>query len=97
VRLNKTWAMDSGWALSTDADMSVVFAAGDTDVTSKVRTTGIPASDSISADVMDKTAFEGKLSVKMQKGNMTWGVGYSLDASSHNTGQQVGISYRYTF
>ncbi|WP_333892531.1 autotransporter outer membrane beta-barrel domain-containing protein, partial [Atlantibacter subterraneus] len=97
VRLNKTWAMDSGWALSTDADMSVVFTSGDTDVTSKVRATGIPASDRISAEVMDKTAFEGKLGVKMQKGNMTWGVGYSLDASSHNTGQQVGISYRYTF
>ncbi len=97
VRLNKTWAMDSGWALSTDADMSVVFTSGDTEVTSKVRATGIPASDRISAEVMDKTAFEGKLGVKMQKGNMTWGVGYSLDASSHNTGQQVGISYRYTF
>lgn len=97
VRLNKTWALDSGWALSTDADMSVVFTTGDSDVTSKVRVTAIPASDSISAEVMDKTAFEGKLGVKMQKGNMIWGVGYSLDASSHNTGQQVGITYRYTF
>lgn len=97
VRLNKSWALDAGWALSTDADMSVVFAAGDTDVTSKVRTAGVPATDRIPAEMMDKTAFEGKLGVKMQKGNMTWSVGYTLDASSHNTGQQVGIAYRYSF
>lgn len=97
VNVNKTYALDAGWGLHAGADMAVVFAAGDTRVSSKVRATGINASDTLSAEIMDKTAFEGKLGIKLQKGDMTWGLGYNLNASSHNTGQAVMASYRLTF
>lgn len=98
VKLNKTFALDSGWALSTQADVAVITSTGDTNINSKVRTTGISATDTIFADnVVDKTSFNGQLGVKLQKGASTWGVGYNLNASEHNTGQTVIATYKLTF
>ncbi len=98
VKLNKTFALDSGWALSTQADVAVITSTGNTNINSKVRTTGISATDTIFADnVVDKTSFNGQLGVKLQKGASTWGVGYNLNASEHNTGQTVIATYKLTF
>jgi hypothetical protein len=97
VKLNKTFALDSGWALSTQADMAVIASAGDIQTSSLVRATGINASDKVYADVTDKTSFNGQAGLRLQKGNMSWGVGYNLNASEHSTGQTISASYRLTF
>lgn len=97
VKLNKTFALDSGWALSTQADMAVIASAGDTQTSNLVHVAGINASDKVYADVTDKTSFNGQVGLKLQKGTMRWGVGYNLNASEHSTGQTISASYRLTF
>ena len=97
VRADKTYSLDSGWKLHAGADMSMVFATGDTRSTSKVRATGIRASDTLSAEVTDTTAFQGAVGLALQKGNVNVGIGYNMNASSHNTGQNVSITYRLAF
>ncbi|EBB6671647.1 autotransporter outer membrane beta-barrel domain-containing protein [Salmonella enterica] len=97
VKMNKTFALDSGWALSAQGDLAVIAAAGDTSANSKVRAKGIRATDTLSADVIDDTAFNGQLGMKLQKGNMTFGIGYNINASENITGQSVSATYKLAF
>lgn len=97
VKLNKTFALDSGWAMSTQADFAVITHTGDTRSDTTIRTTGINARDSISADFIDKTAFSGQLGVKLEKGDMAWGLGYGATASDHSTDQKVIASWQLKF
>jgi hypothetical protein len=46
---------------------------------------------------MDDTAFNGQLGVKMQKGNMTFGVGYHVNASHHDTDQTMSATWSLNF
>ena len=77
--------------------MAVVPVAGDTHANTKVRTYGVSATDTMNAQVMDDTSFNGQLGVKMQKGNMTWGISYNLATSEHETGQAGTVSFKYAF
>lgn len=97
VRLSKNFAVGSGWSVSPQADLAVVPVAGDTHANTKVRTNGVSATDTMNAQVMDDTSFNGQLGVKMQKGNMTWGISYNLAASEHETGQAGTVSFKYAF
>lgn len=97
VKVNKTFALDSGWNLSAQADAGVVAVTGDRDIDSRLHAVGIRGSDAISAETLDDTAFTGQAGVKFQKGNMTFGVGYSVNASDHETRQGVTATYRLAF
>ncbi|MFH7826508.1 autotransporter outer membrane beta-barrel domain-containing protein [Kluyvera chengduensis] len=97
VRLSKNFAVGSGWNVSPQADLAVVPVAGDTHANTKVRTYGVSATDTMNAQVMDDTSFNGQLGVKMQKGNMTWGISYNLATSEHETGQAGTVSFKYAF
>lgn len=97
VRLNKTFAAGSGWAISPQADLAVVPVAGNTHANTTVRTYGVSANDTMNAQVMDRTSFNGQLGVKAQKGNVTWGVSYNIAASEHETGQAGMVSFKYAF
>lgn len=97
VRLNKTFGTDSGWAISPQADFAVVPVAGNTHAKTTLRTYGVSATDTMSAQIMDDTSFNGQLGVKAQKGNITWGVSYRLAASDHETGQAGIVSFNYAF
>lgn len=70
---------------------------GDRDIDSRLHAVGIRGSDVISAETLDDTAFTGQAGVKFQKGNMTFGVGYSVNASDHETRQGVTATYRLAF
>lgn len=97
VKLAKTFALDSGWNLRTQADVALVATTGDRDSENRLHTVGIRSSDIISAEVMDETAFNGQLGVKVQKGNMAFGVGYNVNASQHNADQTVGATWSLAF
>ena len=62
-------------------------AAGDTKTKIDVRTPGVNASDSMQRRVMDTTAFDGVFGVELQKDNVSFGLGYNVQASEHQTGQ----------
>lgn len=44
--------------------------------------------------VMDTTSFDG---VEVQKDNVSFGLGYNVQASEHQTGQGVTASFMYKF
>lgn len=97
VKLNKTFDLDAGWGLSTQADFAVITNIGDTQSATKVSAVGIHASDGISANFIDKTTFAGQIGVKLQKGDMRWGLGYSVNTSSHNTDQMINAIWQLSF
>jgi hypothetical protein len=97
VKLSKAFALDAGWDLRAQADVGMIAAAGDTRTQSRIVAPGIHASDVIAADVVDSTAFNGQLGLKLQKGNMAFGVVYNITASEHTTGQTVGATYKFSF
>ncbi|WP_213131803.1 autotransporter outer membrane beta-barrel domain-containing protein [Citrobacter sp. FP75] len=97
VRLSTTYSLDSGWAISSQADLSVIPVTGDTHAKTRVRTYGINASDTLSSTIVDDTSFSGQLGVKAQKGNVTFGINYNIDASEHQTGQGAMAVFNYNF
>ncbi|EDV2733058.1 autotransporter outer membrane beta-barrel domain-containing protein [Salmonella enterica subsp. houtenae] len=97
VRLSTTYSLDSGWAVSPQADLSVIPVTGDTNAKTRVRTYGINASDTLSSTIVDDTSFSGQLGVKAQKGNVSFGINYNLDASEHLTGQGAMAVFNYNF
>lgn len=97
VKVAKTFALDSGWKMSTQADAGVVAVTGDRESQNTLHTVGIRGSDTVRAEIMDDTAFNGQLGVKMQKGNMTFGVGYHVNASHHDTDQTMSATWSLNF
>ncbi|WP_152083310.1 autotransporter outer membrane beta-barrel domain-containing protein [Enterobacter oligotrophicus] len=97
VNINKTFALDSGWNLSSQAGVGVTAVTGDRDAKSTLHTVGIRSSDALSAEIIDDTTFNGQAGLKFQKGNMTFGVGYNINASSHDTDQIVSATYKLAF
>lgn len=97
VKVAKTFALDSGWKMSTQADVGVVAVTGDRESQNTLHTVGISASDTLRAEIMDDTAFNGQLGVKMQKDNMTFGVGYNVNASHHDTDQTMSATWSLNF
>ncbi|MCU6669479.1 autotransporter outer membrane beta-barrel domain-containing protein [Enterobacteriaceae bacterium H4N4] len=97
VKVAKTFALDSGWKMSTQADVGVVAVTGDRDSQNTLHTVGISSSDTLGAQILDDTSFNGRLGVKMQKGNMTVGVGYNVNASQHDTDQIVSATWALAF
>ena len=97
VNLSKSFETESGWKIKPQADLSVVPAAGDTKTKIDVRTPGVDASDSMKRRVMDTTSFDGVFGVEVQKDNVSFGLGYNVQASEHQTGQGVTASFMYKF
>ena len=97
VNLSKTIETESGWKVKPQADLSVVPAVGDTKTKIDVRTPGVNASDSMKRRVMDTTSFDGVFGVEVQKDNVSFGLGYNIQASEHQTGQGVTASFMYKF
>ena len=71
------------------ADISVIPAAGDKDTDGKVRFSGINASDSFTARMMDSMSRASTLGVQAEKGDFSFGLNYDVQASSHETDQNL--------
>lgn len=97
VNLSKSFETESGWKVKPQLDLSVVPAVGDIKTKIDVRTPGVNASDSMTRRVMDTTSFDGVFGVELQKDNVSFSLGYNVQASEHQTGQGVTASFIYKF
>lgn len=97
VTFAKDYRADNGWTVKPKLDLSVVPSLGDVDATTRIRVSGISASDNITSRVMDRTSFDGTLGIDMQKGNMSFGLRYGLQKSSNQTDQAGMATFSYKF
>ena len=86
-----------GWNVKPQVDVSVIPAAGDKDMNTKVRFSGVDAVDSIDTRIMDSTSWSGMVGIQASKGNLSLGLNYGIQASSHETDQRVQASIGWKF
>ncbi len=86
-----------GWNVKPQVDVSFIPAAGDKDMNTKVRFSGVDAVDSIETRIMDSTSWSGMAGIQASKGNLTFGLNYGIQASSHETDQRVQVSIGWKF
>ena len=96
VTLSKDFNL-AGWTVKPSADVSVIPAAGDKKATTKVNFSGLDAWDSMNTRVMDSTSWAGTIGIQAEKGNMTFGLNYGVQASSHETDQNIQVKFGWKF
>jgi len=87
----------SGWNVKPSVDVSVIPAAGEKKATTKVKFSGIDAWDSVNTRVMDSTSWAGAVGIQAEKGNMTFGLNYGVQASSNETDQNIQVKFGWKF
>ena len=87
----------SGWNVKPLADVSVIPAAGEKKNTTKVSYSGINAVDGVNTRIMDSTSWSGMVGVQAEKGNFALGLNYGIQASSHETDQNVNLGFSWKF
>ena len=96
VTLSKDFAF-ADWNVKPMFDVSVIPAAGDKKATTKVNFSGMDAWDSVNSRIMDSTSWSGTVGVQAEKGNMTFGLNYGVQASSNETDQNVQVKFGWKF
>lgn len=87
----------AGWNVKPQADVSVIPAAGEKKAFTKVNYSGVNAFDSVNTRIMDSTSWAGMVGVQAEKGNLSLGLNYGVQASSHETDQKVMFSLGWKF
>ena len=87
----------AGWNIKPQADISVIPAAGEKKAFTKVRYSGINAVDSVNTRIMDSTSWAGMVGVQAEKGNLNFGLNYGVQASRHETDQNVMFTLGWKF
>ena len=87
----------AGWNVKPQADVSVIPAAGEKKNTTKVSYSGINAVDGVNTRIMDSTSWSGMVGVQAEKGNFALGLNYGIQASSHETDQNVNVGFSWKF
>ncbi len=87
----------SGWNVKPLADVSVIPAAGEKKNTTKVSYSGINAVDGVNTRIMDSTSWAGTVGIQAEKGNFALGLNYGIQASSHETDQNVNVGFSWKF
>jgi len=96
VTLSKDFDL-SGWNVKPSVDVSFIPAAGEKKATTKVHFSDLDAWDSVSTRVMDSTSWAGTVGIQAEKGNMTFGLNYGVQASSNETDQNIQIKFGWKF
>lgn len=86
-----------GWNIKPQADVSVIPAAGEKKAFTKVHFSGIDATDGINTRIMDSTSWAGMVGLQAEKGNLSLGLNYGVQASSHETDQGVRFTLGWKF
>ena len=95
VSLRQENVYENGWKVTPKADLSYIWALGDTDSSMTV-TTGA-ASDPIAYTVMDDGSFLGTVGVEAEKGNWTYGLSYSYQKGEYQRSDKWFVDVRYSF
>ncbi len=86
-----------GWNIKPQADVSVIPAAGEKKAFTKVHFSGVDATDGFNTRIMDSTSWAGMVGVQAEKGNLSLGLNYGVQASSHETDQGVRFTLGWKF
>ena len=87
----------SGWKVRPTADIAYVWALGDRDNTMGITVPGIDAYDRLGYELMDSGFFVGKLGLEAEKGDWTYGVGYSYQKGSDTKNNKLFVNFSYSF
>lgn len=96
VTLTKNIAA-GGWNIKPQFDASIIPAVGDTKTKTRVTYSGIDAEDSIRNTITDTVSWSGMAGLQFEKGDFTLGVNYGIQASTHETDQNVSLNLVYKF
>ncbi|WP_446425456.1 autotransporter outer membrane beta-barrel domain-containing protein [Mailhella sp.] len=96
VTLSKDVAF-ADWSVKPMVDVSVIPAAGDKKASSKVKFSGIDAWSNVNSRIMDSTSWAGTIGIQAEKGSFTLGLNYGVQASSHETDQNVQFKLGWKF
>lgn len=96
VTLTKNIAA-GGWNIKPQFDASIIPAVGDTKTKTRVTYSGIDAEDSIRNTITDTVSWSGMAGLQFEKGDFTVGVNYNIQASTHETDQNVSLNLVYKF
>ncbi len=86
-----------GWNIKPQADVSIIPAAGEKTSFTKVHFSGVDATDSINTRIMDSISWAGMVGVQAEKGNLSFGLDYGVQASRHETDQGVRFTLGWKF
>ena len=86
-----------GWNIKPQFDASIIPAVGDTKTKTRVTYSGINAEDSIRNTITDTVSWSGLAGLQFEKGDFTVGVNYNIQASTHETDQNVSLNLVYKF
>ena len=95
VSLRQENVYENGWKVTPKADLSYIWALGDTDSSMTV-TTGA-ASDPIAYTVMDNGSFLGTLGIEAEKGDWAYGLSYSYQKGEYQRSDKWFVDVRYSF
>lgn len=96
VTLTKNIAA-GGWNIKPQFDASIIPAVGDTKTKTRVTYSGIDAEDSIRNTITDTVSWSGMAGLQFEKGDFILGVNYGIQASTHETDQNVSLNLVYKF
>ncbi|MBQ8744202.1 MAG: autotransporter domain-containing protein, partial [Mailhella sp.] len=96
VTLSKDFAF-ADWNVKPMVDVSFIPAVGDKDVETKVRFSGVNAVDSFDSRVMDSSSWAATMGVQAEKGDFSLGLNYGVQASSHETDQNIQLKLGWKF
>jgi len=96
VTLSKDFA-HKDWNVKPMVDLSVIPAAGDKDAHTKMNFAGMDAWDSVNSRIMDSTSWAGTVGIQAEKGNLSIGLDYSVQASSRETDQNIKLKLNWKF
>ena len=95
VSLRNETVTKSGWRFTPRADLSYIWAFGDTDNDMTVNAGS--GYDTLSYTVMDSGSWLGALALEAAKDDWSYGVGYSYQKGSHAENNKWFVNVNYSF
>ena len=96
VSMRQENVYENGWKVTPKADLSYIWALGDTDSSMTVAV-GNVAPFTNSYTVMDNGSFLGTLGLEASKGDWTYGLSYSYQKGEYQRSDKWFVDVRYSF
>ena len=97
VSLRQENTYENGWRVTPKADLSYIWAVGDTDSSMTVSIPGITNVANMNYTVMDNGSFLGTLGLEASKGDWTYGLSYSYQKGEYQRSDKWFVDVRYSF
>lgn len=97
VSLRQENTYENGWRVTPKADLSYIWAVGDTDSSMTVSIPGITNVANMNYTVMDNGSFLGTVGIEAEKGDWTYGLSYSYQKGEYQRSDKWFVDVRYSF